>query len=359
MSVSLSLPWVRTWSSTSLDGPLLPDRDVVGGHEAADGILGVLQQGLGDRPLLGREEGEEAERPGPGQFLEQGRAVVGGHAVEDGRLGFRRDRSSRRPGPPGPRYSNAVAAARRGSDPEHDDLILDGELGQHRRELAGLAVADRIADAREIPHADRGRNLVRRLGHVPDLGQGLFPLGSAHLPLHLGQSRAHDVVMMHMGTDRLHRVEPQAVDEREICRAQCGRMGAEVVGIRAPARVVDDEPNVERLGPMHALPCLPEQTRLVGGCQRLRLADVNFRRPQPGDGGRQRVEHVRSRHDQKPHRPFEPFGRRQHAREQALLRRRRGRARLRVVVHVLSEQANRHDDDVPIARALQRGRDLG
>src|SRR5262249_11873734 len=64
------------------DGPLPADGDVVGGHQPADGPLGVAEEGPGDVALLRGQQGEEPPGLVAGQLGEQGRAVVGGHLVE-------------------------------------------------------------------------------------------------------------------------------------------------------------------------------------------------------------------------------------------------------------------------------------
>ena len=69
-------------------------------------------------------------------------------------------------------------------------------------------------------------------------------------------------------------------------------MRAEVIGGGAPARVVDDEPDVERLGLGCALPRLAEEPGLLVGRQRLGFADVDLRRPQPQHGRDDGVEDV-------------------------------------------------------------------
>ena len=88
---------------------------------------------------------------------------------------------------------------------------------------------------------------------------------------------------MHVRPDGLDGVEPQAVNQIEIAGCERGRMGAEVIGVGAPAAVMDDEPDVERLGLVGPFPRFAQQARLVGGRQRRRFADVDVGRAQPDD----------------------------------------------------------------------------
>jgi hypothetical protein len=81
---------------------------------------------------------------------------------------------------------------------------------------------------------------------------------------HLFQSCSDNIVMMDVWSDALGRVEPQAVNQIEITGRQGRRMGAKMVGVRASASMMDDEPNIEGLRLVRSFPGLPEQACLVG-----------------------------------------------------------------------------------------------
>src|ERR1017187_2013805 len=83
--------------------------------------------------------------------------------------------------------------------------------------------------------------------------------------------------MMDVRADGFRGVEPQVMNEIEIAGRERGRMRADVIRIVAPAVVMDDETNLERLGLVRALPRLAEETGLVVGRETARFADVDFR----------------------------------------------------------------------------------
>ena len=129
-------------------------------------------------------------------------------------------------------------------------------------------------------------------------------------------------------------------------------MRAEVIGVGPAAAVMDDEPDVERVRLVGALPRLAEQARLVVGRQRRRLADVDVGRAQPQDRGDDGVEDVAGRHDEQAHRTTDaarpaPRPRRAAAARPASAPRRCNVRRR----DVDAEQPDRHDDDVAIAAA--------
>ena len=107
-----------------------------------------------------------------------------------------------------------------------------------------------------------------------------------------------------------------------------------------------------------ALPCVAEQPRLVVGGQQRRLADVQLRAAETGDGRDQGVEDALGGHDQQVHRTVIPLRQRHDARQQPAL----GGGGLgmsgAVVLDVHAEQPGGHDDDVAIACGLKRRGDV-
>jgi hypothetical protein len=95
---------------------------------------------------------------------------------------------------------------------------------------------------------------------------------------HFRERRANDVVVVNVRPDRLDGVEPHPVNEIEIDRRERRRMRADVIRVRAPAAVRDDEAGGERLGLLDPLPRLAEQTRLIEARERGRLAHEHLGR---------------------------------------------------------------------------------
>ena len=116
-------------------------------------------------------------------------------------------------------------------------------------------------------------------------------------------------------------------------------MRAEVIRVGAAAAMVDDEPDVERLGLVGPLPGLAEQPGLFVGRERRRFADVHVRRSKAQDGRDDRVEHVVRGHDQQAHRTAVALGERDHFRQQPLFGRGRRGVGRRVFRHVQRRRA--------------------
>ena len=156
-----------------------------------------------------------------------------------------------------------------------------------------------------------------------------------------------------MRADGFRDVEPEAVNLIEIGGRERRRMRAEVIRVGAPAAMVDDQPDVERLGLGGPLPRLAEQPGLLVGRERRRFADVHVRRSKPQDGRDNRVEHVVRRHDQQPHGTALALGDRDHFRQQPLFGRGRRGVGRGVFRHVEPDEPDGHDHDVAIARRLK------
>ena len=130
-------------------------------------------------------------------------------------------------------------------------------------------------------------------------------------------------------------------------------MGAEVIRIGAAAAVIDDEPNVERLGLVGALPGLAQQTRLVLGRERGRLADVHVGRAKTDDGADDRVDDVVGGDDEEAHRTADALGERDDVREQPPLVRRRRALAGRLLATSTSSSLAVIDHDVAIPGASE------
>ena len=99
---------------------------------------------------------------------------------------------------------------------EDDHLVFDAERREQRRDVAGVAVAQHVAQPGVVAGAKHRRELFGRPRFFPNRGDGLVTLRTGELLFHLFQRCSDDVVMMHVRTDGLDRVEPQAVNQIEI-----------------------------------------------------------------------------------------------------------------------------------------------
>ena len=64
-------------------GPLLADHDVVGGHQSADAMFAIIEQGAGDDFLLGIEQVDQPLGLLGRKLGKQRRPVIGRHLVQD------------------------------------------------------------------------------------------------------------------------------------------------------------------------------------------------------------------------------------------------------------------------------------
>ena len=204
----------------------------------------------------------------------------------------------------------------------------------------------------------RRRELVGRARDLTDRAERFVALRAGELLFHLRERRPDYVMVVHVRTDCLDGIEPHAVDQVEVARRERRRMRTNVVRVVAAAVMVDDEPNVEPFGLLGALPRVAEQARLVVGGEQRRLADVQLRAAETGDGRDQSVEDALSRDDQQVHRAVIPLGQRHDPRQQPALGGRGLGMSGAVVFHVDAEQPGRHDDHVAIACGLKRRSDV-
>ena len=144
-----------------------------------------------------------------------------------------------------------------------DDLIFEAQRRQQRGDVAGVPIAQHVAQPRVVAGAEHRGQFVGGPGDVADRRERLVAFGTGELLFHLRQRCSDDVVMVHVRTDGLDGVEPQAVNQVEIAGREGWRMGAEVIRVGSSAPVMDDESNVERFGLVGALPGFSEQAGLV------------------------------------------------------------------------------------------------
>ena len=114
--------------------------------------------------------------------------------------------------------------------------------------------------------------------------------------------------MVHVRPHGLDGVEPHAMNQTEVAWCQGRRMRAEKVALGAAAAVMNDEPDVEGSGLLGAFPGIAEQSGLICGRERRRLADVDVGRAKAKNRGDDGVNDVARRHDEKAHRTIAPLG---------------------------------------------------
>ena len=68
---------------------------------------------------------------------------------------------------------------------EHDDLVLDAQLRQQRRELARMTVADHVAQPRVVARTQHRGEFVGEPGDLANDAQRLVALRSVELLFHL------------------------------------------------------------------------------------------------------------------------------------------------------------------------------
>ena len=169
---------------------------------------------------------------------------------------------------------------------------------------------------------------------------------------------ADNITVMNVRANGTGCVEPERVNQIEIAGVQCRCVRAELIGGGRAARMVNDEPNAERLGTRRALPRLAKQPRLFLCGQRLRFADVNLRGLEPQRGLGHRLGDVHARGNQQTNRPAVTLGQRHDGRQQQLLVIGRTRMELRIVRDVEADQANGHHHDVAVARRMKGGGEM-
>ena len=337
---------------------MLPDRHVVGRHQAPDRILGVAEQRTSDRSLRRREQREKLSGGGCRQLFEEVGPVVRCHVVEQRGDVLLRHRAEQRFLRVEREVREHLGGVLARQDPEDDHLILDTELGQHGGDVGGVPIAHHVAQPREVSIAHDGGQLVRRSGHLADRGQRVLALRSRKLLLHLDEGGPDDVVVVDVRPDGLGGIAPQAMNQIEVGGGERRRVRTDVIRRGAAAVVVDDQAHLQVFGLLEALPRLAEEASLIVGRQARGLADVDLRRAEADDRGGDGIEDVVRWNDQQPHRPPMTLGQGDHVREELLLGRRR-RHFGGLVVHIRAEQPDRHDDDITIAGSLERRRDVG
>ena len=250
----------------------------------------------------------------------------------------------------GDRYAKVSAAVFRGQDAEDQDALVEREVGEHRGDVASGPVAQDVAEPAEIALADDGGDLVRRPRRLAHQLQRGIAVGATQFVFHKHQRCAHHIVVVHARTNGADDVEPEPVDLFEVFGAERGRMRAQVIRGRRAAGVIDDEANVHARRFARALPGFAEEPRLVVGGERFRFAGVDFGRLQPQRRFDDRVEDVHAGHDHQPDGAPFAFCRRHDGGEQLPFVFGRARILRGIVGDVHADHANRHRDDVAIAR---------
>ena len=339
--------------------PVLAHGDVVRRHQPADRALRVAEERHRDGSFLRRQQRQQLARRGRRELFEEHRAVVRRHVIEQRRDIFLRHRLEE--GLLGVlrqvfEHLGGVLARQHA---ERDDLILEAELGEKRRDVAGVAIAHHVAQLRVVAGAEDRGQLVGRPGGLAYRGERLVALWSVQLLFHLRERCSDDIVMVDVRADGPRRVQPHAMNEIEIAGRERRRMRAEMIRVGTAAAVMDDEPDVERLGGRGLLPGVAEEARLFVRRERRRLADVHVRRSQAENRGDDGAEDVLRGDDEQSHRAILPFGQRRDLGQHAPLGGCRGGVAQAVGTGIHAEHPDRHHDDVSIARRLQRRRDVG
>jgi hypothetical protein len=127
-----------------------------------------------------------------------------------------------------------------------------------------MPVAEHVSESDIVTGTKDLRELAGRPRLFSYRRDGRLTAGTTKLLFHLLQRCSDDVVVMHVWTDGLDGVEPQAVYQVEVAGCKRRWVGAKVVGVGAAASVIDHEPDVERFRFVGTLPRFSKETRLVG-----------------------------------------------------------------------------------------------
>ena len=86
---------------------------------------------------------------------------------------------------------------------EDHHLVLEAERRQHRGDVAGVAVAQHVAQTRVVARAQHGGQFVGWPGRLADGCERGLAFWAFELLFHLSQCRSDHVVVMHVGPDGL------------------------------------------------------------------------------------------------------------------------------------------------------------
>ena len=238
--------------------PLFPDGHVVRRHQTADRLFGIAEQGHRDGAFLWSQQRQQLAGGFRRQLLEEQCPVIRRHVVQQRRHVLLRHRLQQRL----LRVLREVLEHGRGvlarQHAEDDHLVFQAQCRQERRDIAGVPVAEHVAKPRVVAGAKHRGEFLGGPRLVSDRRDSIVALGTVELLFHLFQRCSDDVVVMHVGTDALHGVEPQAVNQVEVARSERRWVGAEVIRVGPSAAVIHDQPHVEGLGLVGALPGLAE-----------------------------------------------------------------------------------------------------
>ena len=99
---------------------------------------------------------------------------------------------------------------------EDHDLIFQTQRRQERRNVAGVPVAQHVAQPRVVAGTKHRSQFLGGPCHVSDCGEGLVTFGAGELLFHLRERCSDDIVMMQVWPDGLDRVEPQPVNQIQV-----------------------------------------------------------------------------------------------------------------------------------------------
>ncbi len=257
------------------NGPLFTGCYVVGRHQPANRFLRVPEERQGDGPFRGCEQRQQLTGDLRRQFVEEQRSIIRRHVVEQLSYVLLRHRFQQR-------FLRVVRQVLEDGGSvlprEHtkdDDLVFEAEGRQQRGDVTRVPIPQHVAQARVVAGPKHRDEFLGRPRLLADRGNGLVTLGTGELLFHLCQRCSDDVVMMHMWTDRLDGVEPQAVNQVEVARCEGGRMGAEVIRIGASAPVINDKSDIKGIRLVGSLPGLAQQAGLLLGREGRRFAYVH------------------------------------------------------------------------------------
>ena len=132
------------------NGPVRADADVVGRHDAPDGLGVVAEDGLGDLAVERAEAGDQLARDFHGQLVEDGGAVVGVHGFDE---------------PGGPLVAEFLEQVLLGLGREFRECVGGQLAGQHAEGDDGFVGFERVDQVGDVDRLEGGQG-------VTDLAEG-------------------------------------------------------------------------------------------------------------------------------------------------------------------------------------------
>ena len=87
-----------------------------------------------------------------------------------------------------------------------------------------MAVANQVAQPREVAGVKGGQQLIRRSRDLADEAERVVALRPRELSFHMRECRSDNLVVVDVGPDRLRCIEPHAVNQTETGGCQPGRV---------------------------------------------------------------------------------------------------------------------------------------